>query len=667
LSRAWLPPTLIALAGLLGPRLPGLAGELGAYLWLGALPGLGVTALAGGGLSSAARWTAGLAISPLLSATLGALLASRGVPLATGALWIGGLGATAAILGGFRARPPGVPATRAPGSPTSRAFRWWPLVAAALMALPCVLNPWIRVRSDTWIHGALVFEILDHGIPPQDPRFAGLALNYVWIFNFFIAQLAALGGGNPFTFMVVFNVVNAALFLRVVWHMAVTVWGDSRPADGALALAALGFNAGAWLLWPLRLIRALTGHERGWAEIQRQIATHYVGTVDVLFSLSAPFALMSSPLDKFLLGNALSYAWVLFALFLWALARWAEERSAGALAWAAAAAAGMLFVHGVVGLSVLPVALGALALAALLSRRLAWLPAPGPLVACAAAIALGMALAAPYTWAIARAWARPGTGVHHSYFGFGWVMPWTLLTSCGVALGLALKPAADAFRARRPGAALLALFAVAMIAFALVVRLPSRNENKFPFQCFLPIAVLGGAAFLPAARNLLARRGAVLGGAILGALFVVPTALTLCSYITDPGGRESPWLHPAPAEVALDAWVRATTPLETAIVDDGFRVQMAVQARRRLYLGDASGPELAGFPRDEVIERHAVVADLYGPGADLDRDAAALGRLGFPVYVLYRPGAPQPAAARPDLFEPAYDREGYVVYRVRIP
>jgi hypothetical protein len=376
---------------------------------------------------------------------------------------------------------------------------------------------------------------------------------------------------------------------------------------------------------------------------------------------------MSSPLDKFLLGNALSYAWLLFALFLWALARWAEERSPGTLAWAAAAAAGMLFVHGVVGLSVLPVAMCALALAALASRRYPWLPHPGRLAAFASAIVLGIAFAAPYTWAISRAWAQAKTGVHHSYLGFGLVMPWTLLTSCGVALALAWRPARDAFHERRPGAALLVLFAVAMLGFSLVVRLPSRNENKFPFQCFLPAAVLGGAAFLPAAQRLVERRGRALGGAILFALFVVPTALTLGSYVTDPGGRNSPWLHPDAGERALDEWIQGATPGEAVLVDDGFRVQLAVQARRRLYLGDASGPELAGFPRDEVVERHAVVADLYGAGADLARDAASLRRLRAPAYVLYRPGARAPAAARPDLFEPAYDREGYVVYRVSAP
>ena len=660
MRRAWLAAALIAAAGLLGSRLPGLAGELGSYLWLGVLPGLALSALAGPALGAAERWTLGLALSPLLSATIGAALMRWGVSLVDGAAWIGGLGAVGAMLGALAKHPRGEPA--------SRALRWWPLLAAAVVALPALLSRWTHVRSDTWLHGALVWEIVERGMPPQDPRFAGLMLNYVWIYNFFIAQLTAFGGGNPFTLMIVFNVVNAAVFLRIVWHLAARVWGRPEAADGALALAALGFNAGAWLLWPLRLIRALVGHDRGWPELQRQLATHYLGTVDVLFSLNAPFALTASVLDKFLLGTPLSYAWLLFALFLWALACWTEGDPPHVLAVAGMAAAGMLFVHGVVGISALPVALATLALAAVLRPRMPWLPGTGRLVALAAAIAVGAALALPYTLAISRGWAGAKSGLHHSYLGFGTLMPWTLLTSCGLALWLAWRPAVSAYRECRPGAALLALFAAAMIAFSLAVRLPGRNENKFPIQCFIPIAVLGGAAFLPAARALLARRGPVLGGLILGALFVVPHALMLEGYIADPGGRTSPALHPAPGERALDAWIQAQTPRDAVMVDDAFRDLLAVEARRRLYLGSASGPELAGFPRDQVIERRAVVADLYGPGADLDRDAASLRGLGAPAYVLYRPGAAsRPAALRPDLFTPAYDHEGHVVYRVTVP
>jgi hypothetical protein len=238
-----------------------------------------------------------------------------------------------------------------------------------------------------------------------------------------------------------------------------------------------------------------------------------------------------------------------------------------------------------------------------------------------------------------------------------------------VALWLARRPVADAFRGRRPGATLLVLFAAAMIAFSIAVRLPSGNENKFPFQCFVPLAVLGGAAFLPAARALLARRGAIAGGVALLALFVVPPALTLGSYIVDRGSDGYPEWPPGPAERALHTWIRAGTGREAVFVDDRFRDVLAVEARRRLYLGSPWGPELAGFPRDQLTERRAVIADLYGPGAALERDARALRALGAPAYVLYRHDAarPLPASLRPDLFAPAYDREGCVVYRVTDP
>ncbi|HVQ24158.1 MAG TPA: hypothetical protein VMV01_03230, partial [Planctomycetota bacterium] len=204
--------------------------------------------------------------------------------------------------------------------------------------------------------------------------------------------------------------------------------------------------------------------------------------------------------------------------------------------------------------------------------------------------------------------------------------------------------------------------------YSLIVRLPSRNENKFPFQCFLPLAVLGGAAFLPAVRGLIARRGRLASGLAFALVFLVPPALTLGSYITDPGGRASPRLHRAPGVPELDEWIITATPKDAVFVDAGFQDLLAVEARRRVYIGSSSGPELAGFPRDQIAERRAVVDDLYGAGADLDRDAASLRKLGAPVYVLYRPDAgSRPAATRPDLFEQAYEAQGYVVYRVRVP
>ena len=104
-------------------------------------------------------------------------------------------------------------------------------------------------------------------------------------------------------------------------------------------------------------------------------------------------------------------------------------------------------------------------------------------------------------------------------------------------------------------------------------------------------------------------------------------------------------------------------------LDDRFRDSLPVGGRRRLYLGTPFGPDKAAYPKVLLIERRAVMADVYGPGEALERDALALRGLGAPAYVVYRPGAagPPPVARRPDLFEPVYDREGYVVYRVIEP
>ena len=69
------------------------------------------------------------------------------------------------------------------------------------------------------------------------------------------------------------------------------------------------------------------------------------------------------------------------------------------------------------------------------------------------------------------------------------------------------------------------------------------------------------------------------------------------------------------------------------------------------------------------------MGDLYGAASDLDRDAAALRRIGAPTFVLFRPEdfardrrdepPGEPLARRRDLFAPAYARDGYRVFALR--
>src|SRR5207249_4640159 len=114
-------------------------------------------------------------------------------------------------------------------------------------------NPFMLIYADGWAHAAIALEILTRDIPPQDPRFAGIPLHYVWFFNLDLALLASIRGHDPFRFMLIVNAVNAALCVRIVGRIGLRLGRSAAAATGAAALLVVGLNAGAWLLWPLRL------------------------------------------------------------------------------------------------------------------------------------------------------------------------------------------------------------------------------------------------------------------------------------------------------------------------------------------------------------------------------------------------------------------------------
>src|SRR5262245_12168216 len=172
------------MAGLL---LPGAAGDVSSFVWLGVFPGLALARLFLPAAPAGTRWTLGLALSPLAASVAGWALIAAGQPLTLAARMVA-LGSWIVFAGGeVRALDAGDRAEAE--APNDRVAWAWLLGAALFVALPVLVNPWTRVRSDTWVHAGIVFDIAERGLPPQDPRFAGLQLNYVWFYNLFIALL----------------------------------------------------------------------------------------------------------------------------------------------------------------------------------------------------------------------------------------------------------------------------------------------------------------------------------------------------------------------------------------------------------------------------------------------------------------------------------------------
>jgi hypothetical protein len=675
----WVLAALCAVAAA-GLAAPGIAGQIGLYLWLGVFPGMAVARLVMPRAAATTRWLLGLVLSPLVSAIAGWALVRAGLDLATAARVIG-MGGWLLFAGG-EARSLGEAADDPLAAPMTR-FAWgWVLASCLFVTLP-LLNPWTLIRSDTWVHAAIVQEIRLHGFPPIDPRFIGLRLNYVWVFHLFIAELVALRGQDAFVFMALLNVVSTGVMMALVWQLARAIADDERAARGTLVLFTLGLNAGAWLLTPLLFARAFTGEVRGLDEVRRILPTIHVGSTDVIYLIAAPFTWMVQFWDKVTLGGPLGYAYLFLLLHWWALARLLRGAGPRWLAVAFVAAVGSVLPHSVVALGLIPVSTGAVALSLLLRRRHDWLPGVRALIPFWLATLAGFAACLPYLVSVASGWSADRSGQHHQLIHPGWRMPWTVATACAVVTLFAWPGIRRAWAERRPLAAWLSLWALGILVLQCVVHLPEGNEHKFVWVLFTVLALLGGAAFPPAMDRWRARLGPGAFAAVFALVFLVPSAAFLQGFLRDPMRTRAEALSPKPGEARLLSWLRDSTSSDDVVLETRNRDLVTVLVPRRMLVATRAGADRAGFPLADFERRREITSDLFGPVARLDDDLAGLAdivrraRQVHPVAevdLLYRAGdfaagdAPwgRLEAAAGERATKRYEADGFRVYSLRL-
>lgn len=677
---------VVFLSALLAPVLPGILGHVAAYLAIAVLPGLAVSQLLLGCAPRRTRHMIGIALGPLSATVLAWVGMAAGLSLAgstRAVIVVGLLGLAVATL-----RQPRDAVDGGEGPPLDR-VGWSVLIGSVIwIALPAVFNPWTRIHSDSWIHAGIAWDIHEHGIPPIDPRFAGLRLSYVWFYNFLLAMVSTTRADrDPFITMVLMNLVDMGLLVGLTWTLAAWRWQSAMAARGAVLLLTFGLNAGAWLLWPLRLLRAAFGEHRGWSEVARIAGQGEWDSYRVMLSLSAPFAWMVNHWDKWTIGSSIGYTYLFVPLHLFALVRAWETRRAAWWSVVVAASAGMMLFHGVVGLSVVPVSLTALVALRIGAR--AW-PDGATLRQAAAgllALATGALLTLPYLRSITAGWSAGESGLRHSYLHFDGVMPWTILTSCGVALVFAWRSHRTSAHVRRPHSDLLVVWSIAMTGFACIIHLPEGNEHKFVWPLFAILAVCGGPtawAWWATPRSGIPR--AVFVGLVV-LVFLVPPALFLNGMLRDRAERSQPELaevaNPQQGDMEFFRWVRDSTSRDAVMLDDKARDHLMVLGRRRLLAGTLFGTDRAAFPSAELAERRAIQADLFGPVTDPVGAIASLRRslqaararqAVSEALIVYRRNDHSGPPARWELLEQSVpgvervrDRDGFVVLRVPIP
>src|SRR5262245_16877995 len=388
-----------------------LATLRGVAMFLAALvpPGVAVFRHPGRGMRLTARFLLALALAPTALAAPALVLALALHLPPDWCLWQSEfLWVVAALWPRSKPRAPAANATMdlstapAPGSaeaePLPERGHGFPSIAAVSSAVLAVLLvagvsltvPIVRMWSDAWFHAAATLEVARHGVPPQDPNFAGIPLYYPWIFHFLIALIGAATRLSPFHAMALLNAWSAAVTVLAVAQLTYRAFGRA-PAQWAGAIAVLGLDPFGWLLW---LVRGMVGETTGLLNMIGGLAT--INGAGTSLSWLFPFTHVSL-LNRFWTGTALTPAIALGIASAWSAARALERPSRGAwlrtlallLSQAAIHPAYGIFAAGLVALGLIP---------ALRERpRAGW----AQLAAC------GLAIVAGLVWA--RLCSPPGT------------------------------------------------------------------------------------------------------------------------------------------------------------------------------------------------------------------------------------------------------------------
>ncbi len=546
--------------------------------------------------------------------------------------------------------------------------------------LSYLVNRFLLIRSDAWYHASIVNEIIDRGFPPKEPLLPDVSIRYMWIYHLFIASSNILTGLGVFAGLALFNIINALAFPYLVYRF--TAYFSSRKRDliATPIFAISGLAAAAWVLWPLGLLRALAGEQRGWGEFMRLLGDIDVNSQNVIYFLS-PFEKVSpvgnwmiNVVDKFITITAFAFSLNLILLtFIVALSVGFGKRFVlKPFLMGFVLMLGALLFHVVGGMSLILAVIGSGALLVIdrLVGRRGTIPAFHAFAFPGAAILAGAA-AFPYVFSLT---AGGGTGDSvGSFVHFGIWNVVTIVLPLAVLFGPARRAFRDIFSMKNEAFTMLAAWVISLLACNIFINLAVRNESKFVFPIFYilfpPIVwkILDG---IEAARG----RRRMLLVAWTALLFVVPPALTYRGFLLDrPKIRvEERRYNASLDDRRLWAWIGDNTPLDSVIIGSSICDLSPVFAHRRDFYPDVLTIEVFGYD-GKMIRTYKSIQDKFLEGVlPAPEDIRVLVDLAHPIYVvLWRedlvriPHARATLESRPDWFDLVFQNPGGRVYYVR--
>ncbi|HXV13207.1 MAG TPA: hypothetical protein VEC56_03280 [Candidatus Krumholzibacteria bacterium] len=522
-------------------------------------------------------------------------------------------------------------------------------VVAAVLALSLPLaETWWRVREDSWFHAAVADKLARDGLPLSDPYFAGLRIQYMYVYHAIVAACSSLCRIDYFHAMILLNAMALSSTVFAFHALAGEFTRRAGPRVLGTFFWVFAMNGWFYLSYPVRLARAVFGETHGLEALRAMFPWTPPGHATAMSLLSVEGNQFMF-LDKFMIGTALSLTFGLAATLLLLLVRARRGQ------WSAyddvafvLALAGSVLLHLVTGLTVAFVTAAVLAFLLVIRSQ----PSPGgPSYARLVGwIVLVLAATAPYLYSVAP---REGSAsiafalqrAHAVGLVFD-VLPALVLAV--VFLRSASRDTADALGARPlaemslSATGILLLWTLLVAGVGLTFDLATNNETKFAFLVFLPLAALAVGA--------LDRWWDARCSRVVAIVLVASATLPLHAIYFAHAFRDASTFDVSDPEKAVYGWVAKSAPRNAIVIEENDIVRIPVLASRDLYWGTEGYARNWGYPQDEMIARKRVRDAVFSDAGASELDMMRLRSLERPVLVVYR-RHPEGMIDAPERFE----------------
>jgi len=537
-------------------------------------------------------------------------------------------------------------------------------VIVTLCALTCAMpfsEEWWRTRSDAWFHRGVIAQIDGYGLPPEDPYFAGLELQYMWFYHVLQLTISKASTLRPQWTMALTNTQALAGLVLASYSFAAIFKKRFNYRLATAVTVPLGMTTLFWAFLPLRVARGLTGETRGWEEVKRQFSIQPF-SYDKVYEFMTVYHNPEFFLEKYVVATAFSLSISLMALCWMASTRYVKHGRRWDAVLVFLSIFGMVGLHTLVGLVMVGALVGALGLLFVSKKFVDGFDGRRACLLAASTLA-GIALASPYLYWITRLKTESS----------GASLPFVFSPKriAGVFIAIALVAIFSwiqrEFWKSRDATARFFLFATILATgVALTVALPGSNEFDKPgYFIFIPLALVGGWSLVDLGRKYGGENGQ--RKAILVIAFFCFAPVNILGFL-------GWYLTPIPVEVSPDEqrvieWVQEHTDRDDVFIDYDSRVFLLADGPRRYYYGRHSYALQWEYNADMMASRRHAVDSVYAEDTELDRNALrSLGSFGEQLFVILRPGEKGAgltnAEQNPDLFEVVYRNDTMAVARV---